>query len=316
MTNYILVTGGAGFIGQRLCKQLLDDGHHVICFDRSESPIVHDHVTNIIGDVREALMLKYVADTFNVTHVYHLASPASPVTFSVMPVFVLTTNVMGTANVMEIFGKLGARILITSTSEVYGDPEIHPQEETYWGNVNPIGPRACYDEGKRAAEALCVSYHSQFGVDYCITRLFNVYGPGMEDYDGRAVPSFIRAAIDGRDLTIFGQGLQTRSFVYIDDVVIALIRLMGTSLNGPYNIGLPTETSIVDLARTIISLVHSNSKIIHDTSRVDDPARRRPDVNKMFHDTGWQASTDIMTGLERTIQSVKLLDLLRQPKLP
>lgn len=309
MMPAILVTGGAGFIGSHLCDKLSRMGHLVVCLDRV--PNKQPTIVSVIGDVTNKSTLESIHSKFNISQVYHLASPASPIIFDVDPVGVLLTNVVGTSNVLDVFGLSGIRVLLTSTSEIYGEPLTHPQSEQYFGNVNPIGPRACYDEGKRAAEALCVSYNTQHGIDYCITRLFNVYGPGMKDNDGRAVPSFIRAALDNQPITIFGNGNQTRSFVYIDDVTDALIKLMNTSANGPFNIGRSVETSILDLARIVVKITKSASPIIHDVHRIDDPSRRCPNTQKIENTIDWRSTVSLDDGIKLTVDHVMALDRLR-----
>lgn len=309
MMQSILVTGGAGFIGSHLCRELSQLGHQVVCLDKN--PSSQPDIITFVGDVTNKVILEHIRSRFDISQVYHLASPASPIIFDVDPVGVLMTNVIGTSNVLDVFGVHGARVLLTSTSEIYGDPLIHPQHEQYFGNVNPIGPRSCYDEGKRAAEALCVSYDTQHGIDYCITRLFNVYGPGMKDNDGRAVPSFIRAALDHHPITIFGSGNQTRSFVYIDDVIDALIKLMNTSAKGPFNVGRGVETSILELANIIIDVVNSSSVIYHNTHRLDDPSKRCPNTQQIQDAIGWQSTVSLVDGIRLTVDYVMALDQVR-----
>ncbi len=306
--RHVLVTGGAGFIGSHLCQRLLAHGHRVTCLDDLSTSTghslaalsTHPQFRFIKGDVTEPIHV-------NVDRIFHLACPASPIHYQQDPVRTLMTAVLGTKSVLDLAQSCGARILTTSTSEVYGDPALHPQRENYWGNVNPIGPRACYNEGKRAAETLAVDYARQHGVAVKIVRLFNTYGPGMAVGDGRVVPSFIRDALAGDPLRIHGDGLQTRSFCYVSDVVEALSRMMETPAPtvGPVNIGNPQEITMRDLAELIRRMTDSRSPIISMDRPQDDPERRRPDIDLAHALLDWAPTTDLETGISLTIDYFK-----------
>jgi len=299
----VLVTGGGGFIGSHLSDRLLEAGHEVVILDnfftgRRENVTAHlaDPRCEIIRhDVIEPILLE-------VDQVYHLACPASPVHYQYNPVKTIKTNVLGTINMLGLCKRVGARFLLASTSEVYGDPQVHPQHESYWGNVNPIGPRACYDEGKRVAETLTVNYLEQSGVDTRIVRIFNTYGPRMLFNDGRVVSNFIVQALRGENITIYGDGQQTRSFCYVDDLVRGIIALMEhPTLHGPVNLGNPTELTIVDLAKLILELTGSKSKLVYERLPKDDPMRRKPDIGLATRELGWQPLVEVRSGLEKTI---------------
>jgi UDP-glucuronate decarboxylase len=302
MGKRILVTGGAGFIGGSLCRALLQQGHTVVCADnfstgarRTIEPLLEDGRFELLAhDVVEPLRLK--ADA-----IYNLACPASPVFYQRDPIQTLRTCVLGAMNVLDLARQLDVPVLQASTSEVYGDAEVHPQHEGYWGNVNPIGLRACYDEGKRAAETLFFDYHRQYGVDIRIARIFNTYGPHMSPRDGRVVSNFIVQALRNEDITIFGDGTQTRSFCYVDDLVRGLMALMGSGLAGPVNLGNPAELTMLELARTIVDLTGSRSQIVHRPLPPDDPRQRRPDISVAMASLGWRPAIELRQGLEQTI---------------
>lgn len=309
----ILVTGGAGFLGSHLCERLLDEGNDVICLDNfftgSKSNIVHLLKNPYFELVRHDVTMPIFIE---VDEIYNLACPASPIHYQYNAIKTVKTSVMGAINMLGLAKRLKAKILQASTSEVYGDPEIHPQPESYWGNVNPIGPRSCYDEGKRCAETLFVNYHDQNDVDIKIARIFNTYGPRMHPNDGRVVSNFIVQAIKNQDITIYGQGTQTRSFMYVDDLVEALIRLMNTNngVTGPVNLGNPNEFSILELANLVLELTGSSSKISYQSLPVDDPIQRRPDITlakKLLN--GWEPRIQLRDGLIKTIDYFK--DLLK-----
>lgn len=300
----ILVTGGAGFLGSHLCDRLVETGADVICIDNfftgSKKNIRHlaekKNFEIIRHDLVEPIFLE-------VDQIYNLASPASPVHYQYNPVKTVKTNVMGTVNMLGLAKRVKARILQASTSEVYGNPQQHPQEETYWGHVNPIGPRSCYDEGKRVAETLMMDYHRQNQVDVKIARIFNTYGPRMAVSDGRVVSNFIVQALEKAPLTIYGDGSQTRSFCYVSDMVEGLIRLMNSDgFTGPLNLGNPTEFSIVDLAQLVIEITQSKSEIVHRSLPQDDPVQRCPDITLAKEKLKWEPVTPLREGLEQTTE--------------
>src|SRR5512136_259608 len=300
----ILVTGGAGFIGSHLCERLLGEGHDVICLDNfftgAKDNIIHLMDSHRFELVRHDIIQPILLE---VDQVYNLACPASPVHYQYNPVKTTKTSVMGTINMLGLAKRVRARILQASTSEVYGDPEVHPQSESYWGNVNPIGIRSCYDEGKRVAETLMMDYHRQNGVDIRIARIFNTYGPRMAEHDGRVVSNSTVQALRGEDITVYGDGSQTRSFCYVSDLVEGLIRLMNTdNFIGPVNLGNPVETSILEFAERIICLTGSASKIIHKPLPADDPRQRQPDISLARERLGWQPMVDLETGLREAIR--------------
>ena len=300
----VLVTGGAGFIGSHLCRRLLRDGHEVLCLDNlftgrkdTISPLLDDHRFELIRhDVTQPILLE-------IDRIFNLACPASPIHYQYNPVKTIKTSVLGAIHMLGLAKRVKARILQASTSEVYGDPLTHPQTEEYWGNVNPIGLRSCYDEGKRVAETLMMDYHRQNAVDIRIVRIFNTYGPHMALNDGRVVSNFIVQALRGEDITVYGDGQQTRSFCYVDDLVEGMIRFMeceGTT--GPMNLGNPAETSILEFATRIINLTGSPSRIVFKPLPSDDPRQRQPDISRAKATLGWEPQTDIETGLKKTIE--------------
>ena len=299
----ILVTGGAGFIGSHLVEKLLEQGHEVISLDNYftgtkenlRSLLMHPHLELIRHDVVLPIMLE-------VDQVYHLACPASPVHYQYNPVKTIKTNVMGTLNMLGLAKRVKARILLASTSEIYGDPQVHPQKEEYWGNVNCLGPRSCYDEGKRVAETLMMDYHRQNGVDIRIARIFNTYGPRMAINDGRVVSNFIVQALTGQDITIYGEGSQTRSFCYCSDLVEGLMRLMNREdCHDPVNLGNPEEYTILELAQKILGMTQSPAQLVSRPLPPDDPVKRRPDITRAQELLGWQPTVPLITGLKETI---------------
>lgn len=301
----ILVTGGAGFIGSHLCERLLNDGNYVICLDNYFTGST-DNIKHLISNPNFEAVEHDVKNPFytNVDEIYNLACPASPIHYQYDPVDTIKTCVMGTLNFIELAKRVGAKFLQASTSEVYGDPVIHPQVESYWGNVNPIGIRSCYDEGKRCAETMCMDFHRQTDVIIKIIRIFNTYGPRMHPNDGRVVSNMVIQALRGEDITVYGDGSQTRSFQYVDDLVEGMIRMMATddSFAGPVNIGNPHEFTIRQLAEKVIELVGSKSKIIYKPLPSDDPKRRQPNIDlahKMLN--GWEPKIQLEDGLKRVI---------------
>ena len=329
----ILVTGGAGFLGSHLCSRLLDDGHTVVCVDNlsTGSPYnleKHDKNPNfyiIPVDITTNIIISLVIDQLwwfdyhghvpfgfeEIDQIYNLACPASPIHYQRDPIRTLKTNVMGAINMLEIARSSGARILQASTSEVYGDPFVHPQPEDYWGNVNPIGIRSCYDEGKRCAETLFFDYHRQHGVDIRVVRIFNTYGPNMQMDDGRVVSNFIVQALRGDPITIYGDGRQTRSFCYVDDMVNGLVMAMNGDEIGPINLGNPTEFTILQLAEEIIYRTGSKSKIVFKDLPEDDPRKRKPDISLARKALGWAPAIPLQIGLDATIEYFKHQELLK-----
>jgi UDP-glucuronate decarboxylase len=301
----ILVTGGAGFIGSHLCERLLDLGHEVICLDNyftgSKMNIIHLINNPYFELVRHDVTMPLFYET---DEIYNLACPASPVHYQYNGIKTIKTSVMGAINTLGLAKRTKSKILQASTSEVYGDPEVHPQTEAYWGNVNTLGPRACYDEGKRCAETLFMNYHHQNNVRIKIARIFNTYGPKMNSNDGRVVSNFIVQALKGEDITIYGDGSHTRSFQYIDDLVDGLIKLMDTpdTFTGPVNIGNPVEITISSLANMIIKMTGSKSKIIFLPLPQDDPKQRKPDISLAKKELNWSPKVDAETGLAKTVE--------------
>lgn len=301
----ILVTGGAGFIGSHLCERLLNDGNEVICVDNYFTGS-KDNILPLMGNpyfeiIRHDIVHPFHAD---VDEIYNLACPASPPHYQYNAIKTIKTSVMGAINMLGLAKRLKAKILQASTSEVYGDPQVHPQPESYWGNVNPIGIRSCYDEGKRCAETLFVDYHRQNGVKSKLIRIFNTYGPHMNPNDGRVVSNFIVQALKGQDITIYGDGTQTRSFQYVDDLVEAMIRMMQTedSFIGPVNTGNPEEFTMLELATMVIELTGSQSKIVFQPLPSDDPKQRKPDITLAKEKLGWEPKIQLREGLVKTIE--------------
>ncbi|MDR1502024.1 MAG: SDR family oxidoreductase [Prevotella sp.] len=300
----ILVTGGAGFIGSHLCERLLNEGNEVLCLDNyftgSKENVIH-----LLGNPYFELIRHDVVHPFHVDvdQIYNLACPASPVHYQYNAIKTIKTSVMGAINMLGLAKRLKAKILQASTSEVYGDPHVHPQPESYWGNVNPIGIRSCYDEGKRCAETLFMDYHRQNGVRIKIVRIFNTYGPRMNPEDGRVVSNFIVQALKGEDITIYGDGTQTRSFQYVDDMVEAMIRMMATddSFVGPVNTGNPGEFTMLELANLILELTGSKSKLVFKPLPSDDPKQRKPDISLAKEKLGWEPKIQLREGLMETI---------------
>ncbi len=306
MGKRILITGGAGFIGSHLCERLLAAGNEVICLD-SFFTGRRENVSHLLENHDFEVVRHDVCDRFSleVDEIYHLACPASPIHYQRNPVRTIRTCVQGTLNALDLAREVRARILIASTSEVYGDPLTHPQNEGYWGNVNPIGPRACYDEGKRCAEALAVSYMRQYNVSVRIARIFNTYGPRMLENDGRVVSNFIVQCLRNQPITIFGDGSQTRSFCFVDDLIEGFLRLMASDETLPVNLGNPEEYSIVELANRIRELTGSASPLVHEPLPVDDPLRRRPDISKAIERLGWRPTIELNRGLLQTISDFR-----------
>lgn len=307
----VLVTGGAGFLGSHLCDRLVERGHDVICLDNlftsQKSNIEHllgmRNFEFIRHDVTHPIWLE-------VDEIYNLACPAAPGHYQYNPIKTMKTSVLGAINMLGMAKRCRARILQASTSEVYGDPAVHPQPESYRGNVNPIGPRACYDEGKRAAETLFFDYHRSNGVRIRIARIFNTYGPRMHPFDGRVVSNFIRQALRGEDITIFGDGRQTRSFCYVDDLIDGLLRLMEApdEVTGPVNLGNPAEFTIRELAEMVLEITGSRSRIVYQPPMEDDPAQRRPDITLARQCLGWEPTVPLREGLARTVAYFRSID--------
>ena len=307
----VLVTGGAGFIGSHLCRHLLERGRSVLCVDNLSSGS-ESNVAELMPDGRFKFVNHDIANfvcTDDISAIFNLACPASPVQYQKDPVATTRTAVLGTMNMLETARRNNCPMLQASTSEVYGDPHVHPQTEDYWGNVNPVGVRSCYDEGKRCAESLCMDYHRQYGVKVKVIRIFNTYGPRMAFNDGRVVSNFIAQSLNGEPITVYGDGAQTRSFMSVDDLVDAMFRVMRTpdDFTGPVNIGNPCETSVLTLARKIVSMTGSRSEIILRDLPLDDPQRRRPDISLAIRTLGgWQPIVPLEVGLQKTIEYMKL----------
>jgi UDP-glucuronate decarboxylase len=304
----ILVTGGAGFIGSHLCKKLLDDGNDVLCIDNyftgTKKNISNLFKSTYFEAIRHDICFPLYVE---VDEIYNLACPASPIHYQHDPVQTTKTTVHGAINMLGLAKRIDARILQASTSEVYGDPDVHPQVESYWGNVNPIGPRSCYDEGKRCAETLFFDYNRQHDLDIKVVRIFNTYGPNMHPNDGRVVSNFIMQALTNQDITVYGNGEQTRSFCYIDDLINGMMKMMSSEkiVTGPINLGNPVEFKIIELAQMIIKLTNSKSKIINKGLPIDDPVRRKPDISKAKKYLDWEPHVDVIDGLKETIDYFK-----------
>jgi len=301
----ILVTGGAGFIGSHLCEKLLNLGNEVICLDNyftgSKQNIIHLLDNHCFEVIRHDITMPIFIE---VDEIYNLACPASPVHYQYNGIKTIKTSVMGAINTLGLAKRTKSKVLLASTSEIYGDPKVHPQTETYWGNVNTLGPRACYDEGKRCAETLFMNYYMQHRLKIKIARIFNTYGPRMSSNDGRVISNFIVQALKGENITIFGDGTHTRSFQYVDDLVTGMIKLMDTpdTFTGPVNLGNPVELSVNELAKKILELTGSKSKIVHLPLPPDDPKQRQPDISLARKELGWEPLVDLETGLGRTIE--------------
>ena len=299
----VVVTGGAGFLGSHLCHRLLDRGDEVVCLDNLITGSL-SNISDLFGR-RGFTFVEHDVSTYvwvpgDVDSVMHFASPASPIDFARIPIQILKVGSLGTHNALGLAKAKGARFFLASTSEVYGDPLVHPQPETYWGNVNPIGPRGVYDEAKRFAEAMTMAYHRHHGLDVRVVRIFNTYGPQMRPDDGRAVSNFIVQAVGGKPITVYGDGSQTRSFTYVDDEVRGFLALLDSDVVGPVNIGNPTEYTILELAEMVIDVLGSESEIIFEPLPVDDPTQRKPDITKAIAHLGWQPEVDLRAGIQRT----------------
>ena len=312
MAKRVLVAGGAGFVGSHLIDRLLADGHTVVCLDNLYTGR-EDNLRHLVDhpnfEFRSHDITTPIDTQLVVDEIYNLASPASPTQYQMQPVETIKTNVLGSINLLDLAKRLGAPILQASTSEVYGDPEVHPQPESYWGRVNPIGIRSCYDEGKRAAETLFFDYHRQHGVGIKVMRIFNTYGPRMNPTDGRVVSNFISQALRGDDITIFGDGTQTRSFCFVDDLVEGMVLFMNSdaSFLGPVNVGNPHEVTMLELAERIIALTDSHSHIVHRVLPADDPRQRQPDITLAKEKLAWSPTVPLDAGLRQTIDYFRTL---------
>src|SRR5262245_5946087 len=311
-----LVTGGAGFVGSHLCEHLLGQGHRVICVDNLDTgnleniqPIRDQNFVFTNHDITQFVEIDEPVD-----FVYHLASPASPIDYQRLPLHTLKVGSQGTHNMLGVAKYKRARFLVASTSEVYGDPEIHPQPEDYWGNVNPIGPRGVYDEAKRYAEAMTMAYHRQQGVNTCIARIFNTYGSRMRPHDGRAIPTFLRQALQDKPVTVFGDGSQTRSFCYIDDLVRGLVTLAESDVHLPVNLGNSDEKTLLELAEAVIEATGSRSEIVFEALPVDDPKVRQPDITRARQLLGWEPEIELADGLSKTIEQAGAERLIGAPR--
>ena len=305
----ILITGGAGFVGSHLCKRLVKEGNHVVCLDNLYTGRI-ENIEEIIDSRNFEFINHDICHSFSckVDEIYHLACPASPPHYQSDPIKTLKTSFIGSLNMLNIAKKLNAKILLASTSEIYGDPEVHPQSENYWGNVNPIGIRSCYDEGKRCAETLFSDYRRMYNIDSKIIRIFNTYGPNMDPNDGRVVSNFINQSIKNKNITIYGDGKQTRSFQYVSDLIEGIIRTMNTdsTVFGPFNIGNPHEFTIKELAEIIVNMTNSKSQIIYLDLPKDDPKKRKPEISKAFeYLNGWRPKIELKQGLIKTIEYFK-----------
>ncbi|MCU1355322.1 MAG: UDP-glucuronate decarboxylase [Acidimicrobiales bacterium] len=299
----VVVTGGAGFLGSHLCHRLLERGDEVVCLDNMVTGGL-SNISDLFGR-RGFTFVEHDVSTYvwvpgEVDQVLHFASPASPIDFERIPIQILKVGSLGTHNALGLAKAKGARFFLASTSEVYGDPQVHPQPESYWGNVNPIGPRGVYDEAKRFAEAMTMAYHRHHGLDVRIVRIFNTYGPQMRPDDGRAVSNFIVQALAGKPISVYGDGSQTRSFTYVDDEVRGFLKLLDSDVVGPMNIGNPTEYTILELAEMVIEVLGSSSEIVFEPLPVDDPTQRKPDITQAVAKLGWQPEVELRTGIERT----------------
>jgi dTDP-glucose 4,6-dehydratase len=301
-----VVTGGAGFLGSHLCEYLLAHGYRVICLDNLETASLQniEHIRGEDFDFRNADVIEEIKVDEPVDVVFHLASLPSPIDYLRLPLLTLKVGAYGTHHALGLAKYKRARFVLASTSEVYGDPKVHPQPETYWGNVNPIGPRGVYDESKRYAEAMTMAYHRQQGIDTAIVRIFNTYGPRMRLNDGRAIPTFLRQALDGQPLTVFGDGMQTRSFCYVDDLIRGLMRLAESGEHLPVNLGNPEEFTLLELAETVLQVTGSKSEIVYEALPVDDPQQRQPDITRAKQILGWAPEIGLEEGLRRMMASL------------
>jgi dTDP-glucose 4,6-dehydratase len=305
-----VVTGGAGFLGSHLCDFLLASGHRVVCVDNLDTGSLEniEHISDradfvfVNHDLTEPLFLEESVDV-----VFHLASPASPIDYQRLPLHTLKVGSYGTHNMLGLAKFKRARFVLASTSEVYGDPQVHPQPETYWGHVNPIGPRGVYDEAKRYAEAMTMAYHRQQGVDTAIARIFNTYGPRMRPHDGRAIPTFLRQALENNPLTVFGDGSQTRSFCFVDDLIRGLVLLAESGEHMPLNLGNPTQMTLLELANTVIKVVGAQSEIVFEALPIHDPQVRQPDITRARHVLRWEPEIELEAGLQKTVWKQPLL---------
>jgi dTDP-glucose 4,6-dehydratase len=301
-----VVTGGAGFLGSHLCERLLADGHQVICVDNLDTGSLQniEHIRDAAFDFRNEDVIRFIDVAGPVDFVFHLASPASPIDYLRLPLQTLKVGSYGTHNALGLAKFKRARFIVSSTSEVYGDPVVNPQPETYWGNVNPIGPRGVYDEAKRYAEAMVMAYHRQQGVDTAIARIFNTYGPRMRPTDGRAIPTFIRQAMAGKPLTVYGDGTQTRSFCYVDDLIDGLVLLAHSGEHLPVNLGNPDEMTLQELAEAIVDLIGSDSSIVYEALPEDDPKVRRPDIERARTLLNWEPKVGLRAGLHSLLEYI------------
>jgi len=311
-----LVTGGAGFLGSHLCDYLLDRGNRVVCVDNFDTGSLQniEHLKRDDFRFLHIDITRHYEIDEDVDFIYHMASPASPIDYARLPLHTLRVGAYGTHNTLGLSKIKRARFLLASTSEVYGDPLVHPQPETYWGNVNPIGPRGVYDEAKRYAEALTMAYLRQQGVNTCIARIFNTFGSKMRPNDGRAIPTFLQQALRDRPLTVFGDGSQTRSFCYVDDLIRGLVSLAESGVHEPVNIGNPDEMSLLEMAKLVVELTESRSEIVFEALPVDDPQVRQPDITRARDLLGWEPEVDVREGLKRTIDDA--MEQLKSPSTP
>jgi dTDP-glucose 4,6-dehydratase len=310
-----VVTGGAGFLGSHLSDALLERGHRVLCVDNLDTGSLTniEHLRRADFVFVQHDLVSHLEISEQIDNVFHLASPASPIDYLRLPLHTLKVGAYGTHNALGLAKRHRARFLLASTSEVYGDPLVHPQPESYWGNVNPIGPRGVYDEAKRYAEAMTMAYHRQQGVNTCISRTFNTYGPRMRAHDGRAIPTFLRQALQDKPLTVFGDGSQTRSFCYVDDQIRGLAALAESDVHLPVNIGNQDEYTLLQLAETVIEVTGSRSEIIHEPLPVDDPKIRQPDITRAKQLLGWEPQVSLQDGLKKTIDEAGVERLVGQP---
>jgi len=301
-----LVTGGAGFLGSHLCDYLLEKGYRVLCVDNLDTSSLAniEHIRDERFEFLYHDMVEHLEVAGPIDFVYHLASPASPIDYLRLPLHTLKVGSYGTHNALGLAKFKRARFLLASTSEVYGDPLVHPQPETYWGNVNPVGPRGVYDEAKRYAEAMTMAYHRQQGVDTAIVRIFNTYGPKMRPNDGRAVPTFVRQALDGEPITVFGDGTQSRSFCYVDDLIRGLVLLAESGEHMPVNIGNPHEFTLIELAEKVLKITGSSSEVVFEALPIDDPQQRQPDITRAKQVLGWEPQIELEEGLRRMIAAL------------